>query len=77
MLVQTQVAFSMEGMVIFFFKVLGGNKVSLPNVLLDTRPWPEGSDEIGSVCPSCLFISFLGIGSLVFSETYHCVKLHI
>ena len=35
-------------------------------------PWPrlEGSYKIGSVCPSfCLLVSFLGIGSLVFSET--------
>ena len=35
-------------------------------------PWPrpEGSYKIGSACPSfCLPVSFLGIGSLVFSET--------
>ena len=51
--------------------------------LLDPRPRPEGSYKIVSVCPSfCpsfhqsfrLSISFLGMGSLVFSETQHCVR---
>ena len=40
-------------------------------------PWPrlERSYKIGSVCPSFhLPVSFLGIGSLVFSETYHNVR---
>ena len=37
---------------------------------LDPRPRPEGSYEIGSLHPSFrLSVSFLGIGSLVFSET--------
>ena len=40
------------------------------NYLLDLRPLPEGSCEIGFVRPSFrLLISFLGIGSLAFSET--------
>ena len=40
-------------------------------------PWPrlEGSYNIGSIYPSFhLPVSFLGIGSLVFSETYHNVR---
>ena len=40
-------------------------------------PWPrpEGSYKIGSACPSfCLPVSFLGIGSLVFSGTKHNVR---
>ena len=40
-------------------------------------PWPrpEGSYKIGSACPSfCLPVSFLGIGSLVFSATKHNVR---
>ena len=53
------------------------------NVLLDPQPRLEGSYKIGSVCRSfrssfllsfCLSVSFLGIGSLVFSETYHGVR---
>ena len=47
--------------------------------LLDHRSWSEGSCKIGSVCPSfCpsihLPVRFFGIGSLVFSETYHNVR---
>ena len=47
--------------------------------LLDHRLWPEGSYELGSVlppfCPSVLLSrSFLGIGSLFFSETQHDVR---
>ena len=43
--------------------------------LLDPGPWPEGSYELGSVCPSVLLSrSFLWIGSLVFSETQHGVR---
>ena len=45
--------------------------------LLDPRPWPEGSYELGclSFCPSALPSgTFLGIGSLVFSETRHGVR---
>ena len=45
--------------------------------LLDPRPWPEGSYELGclSFRPSALPSgSFLGIGSLVFSETRHGVR---
>ena len=47
--------------------------------LLDHRSWSEGSYKIGSVCPSfCpsihLHVRFFGIGSLVFSETYHNVR---
>ena len=38
---------------------------------LDPRLWPEGSYELGSLLPSG---SFLGIGSLVFSETQHDVR---
>ena len=38
---------------------------------LDPQLWPEGSYELGSVRPSG---SFLGIGSLVFSETQHGVR---
>ena len=42
--------------------------------LLDPLPWPEGSYEIGSVCPSLrpyfsLSVRFVGVGSLVFPET--------
>ena len=49
---------------------------------LEPRPWPEGSYELESVCPSVLSSrSFLGIGSLVFCETQHgvdgpCVVVH-
>ena len=51
--------------------------------LLDPQPGPEGCYKTGSVCLSfCpsfhlsfrLSISFLGIGSLVFSETQHGVR---
>ena len=43
--------------------------------LLDPRPWPERSNETGSVRPSFrLFLGFLGFGSLVFSETSHGVR---
>ena len=48
-------------------------------LLLDPQPWPEGSYELAVrpfVLPS-LFPStgsFLGIGSLVFSETQHGVR---
>ena len=43
--------------------------------LLDLRPWPEGFYELGSVRPSALsYGSFLGIGSLVFSETQNGVR---
>ena len=39
----------------------------MDKLLLDSRPRLEGSDEIGSVCPSfrpsfCLYVSFLRIG---------------
>ena len=40
-------------------------------VLLYLGLWPEGSYELGSVLPSG---SFLGISSLVFSETEHGVR---
>ena len=43
--------------------------------LLDLLLWPEGFYELGSVRPSVLsYESFLGIGSLVFSETHHGVR---
>ena len=43
--------------------------------LLNLRPWPEESYELGSIRPSILpSISFLGIGSLVFSETQYGVR---
>ena len=56
-----------------------GFRFSFPCCFLDPRPWPEGSYEIGSVCPSillsfCLSVSFLGFGSLFFSETQHEVR---
>ena len=42
---------------------------------LDPRLWPEGSYELGFVPPSVLLSGhFLGIGSLVFSETQHGVR---
>ena len=42
--------------------------------LLDRWPQSEGSCKTGSVHSSfCLSVSFLGIGSLVFSETQHSV----
>ena len=45
--------------------------------LLDPWPRPEGSCKIGSVHPSFrLSVGFLGIGSLVFSETLHDVRGH-
>ena len=48
------------------------------NKFLDSRPWPEGFYEIESVLPSVrpsvLSGSFLGIGSLVFSETWYGVR---
>ena len=38
---------------------------------MDPRPQPEGSYKIGSLCQSFrLSASFLGIGTLVFSETW-------
>ena len=45
----------------------------------DPWPWLEGSYELGSLCLSfCSSVlpcrSFLGIGSLVFSETQHSVR---
>ena len=45
-------------------------------LFLDPRRWPEVSYELASVCPSILLPSrsFLGIGSLVFSETQHGVR---
>ena len=56
-------------------------------MFLDPWPWPEGSYELGSVLPSIhlsvrwsvlpsvlLYGSFLGIGSLVFSETVYVVR---
>ena len=47
---------------------------SYKNILLDPQPWQEGSYKTGSACLSfcpsfCLSVSFLGIHSLVFSET--------
>ena len=46
--------------------------------LLDPRPWPEGSYEIGSVRPSIrLSVSFLGIGSLVFFKLSMVLGAHI
>ena len=43
--------------------------------LLDPRPWTKGSYELGSVRLSILpSENFLGIGSLVFSETHHGVR---
>ena len=46
--------------------------------LLDPRPWPEVSYELGSICPSVLPSgSFFVIGSLVFSETQHGVRGHV
>ena len=48
-------------------------------LLLDPQPWPEGSYEL-AVRPFVLLSlfpstgSFLGIGSLVFSETQHGVR---
>ena len=48
-------------------------------VFWDPWPWLEGSYELGSLCLSfCSSVlpcrSFLGIGSLVFSETQHSVR---
>ena len=44
--------------------------------LLDPQMWLEGSYELGSVHPSVLTSgSFLGIGSLVFSEIQHVLGL--
>ena len=49
-------------------KILGMVQISF--CLLDPQPRPEGSYKIGSVRPPFrLSVSFLGIGSLVFSET--------
>ena len=43
--------------------------------LFDPQPWSEGSNKIESVCPSFrLSVSFLRIGSLVFSKTWHGVR---
>ena len=39
----------------------------IQNLFFDPRLWPEGSCELG-------FVRFLGIGSLVFSETQHGVR---
>ena len=44
-------------------------------IFLDAWPQPEGSYEIGTVCPSVhLSVSFLRTGSLAFSETEHGVR---
>ena len=56
-------------------KVISKCKLSI----LDPCLWPEGSYELGSILPSfcpSVFLSrsFLGIGSLVFLETYHGVR---
>ena len=45
------------------------------NFLIGPLRWLEGSYELGSVLLSVLLSgSFLGIGSLVFSETQHGVR---
>ena len=45
-------------------------KLMLETKLFDPRPRPEGLFKIGAVRPSfSLSVSFLGIGTLVFSET--------
>ena len=47
-----------------------GAKLCVAFLLLDPRHQPEGCYKIGSVRPSFrLFVRFLGVGSLVFSET--------
>ena len=57
-------AFSLKQDLVYSHQSLAEEK------LLDPRPRLEGSYKIGSVCPSFrLLVSFLGIGSLVFSET--------
>ena len=48
------------------------------NFLIGPLRWLEGSYELGSVLLSVLLSgSFLGIGSLVFSETHHGVRGHV
>ena len=54
-------------------------QISFTQVFLDPRLWSEGSYELGSVLPSFRpsvlpSRSFLGIISLVFSETQHGVR---
>ena len=69
----------------YFLKGTWGqsNNFCLKLYFLDPWLWPEGSYEWGSVCLSvfvsfhlsvCLSGSFLGIDSLVFSETQHSVR---
>ena len=54
----------------FLYNASGG--CSWSGGLLDSRLWPEWSYELGSVRQSVLLSrSFLGIGSLVFSESQH------
>ena len=57
------------------------NNFCLKLYFLDPWLWPEGSYELRSVCFVLLSRSFLGIGSLVFSETQYgvrglCVVVH-
>ena len=69
----------------YFLKGTWGqsNNFCLKLYFLDPWLWPEGSYEWGSLCLSvfvsfhlsvCLSGSFLGIDSLVFSETQHSVR---
>ena len=62
-------AFSLKQDLVYFHQSLAEQR------LLD--PWPrlEGPYKIGFVCLSFrLSVRFLGIGSLVFSETYHNIR---
>ena len=57
-------------------------KDKLISIVLHPQPWLEGSYKIGSFCLSfrpsfCLSVSFLGIGSLVFSELSMVLGAHI
>ena len=50
-------------------------KTRIKEHFLDPRPWPEASYEFGSVLLFVLLLgSFLGIGSLVSSETLYGVR---
>ena len=57
-----------------FIKKIGSYKPKKVYIL-DLCGWPKRSHEIGPVCLSNLpSESFLGIASLVFSETQHVVR---
>ena len=69
-LILSRILFLLSIILIAFGKSLNVVKTWSQKGFLDLRPWSEGSYKIGSVRLSFrLSIYFLGIDSLVFSET--------